>query len=646
MEDIRSWVDSRFPKVSNAGAYEVNVPCPFCGEDPSKRGRLYINIDPNMDPPGLFHCKLCDERGAWNKLRKHFGDPIITSNDEITYDSVRPKIFEEAVSFYYQCLADNDKPFEYLTEERFFEFQTIEKFRLGYACGGLKQHLSSKGFSLADMVRVGLVNDLGKDVLYNHIVLPIIVSGNVISLRGRSLTPNDQRKYVSLKNDKAYLFNSDVVWNKPEELIICEGEFDAITLTQLGFAAVGVPGSTTWQEAWNGYVEPDMVKRLFVCYDTDDPGRKGAEKLVDKLGGRPKIITLPEEGLDVNKWFIDGGTKEEFDGLLRSSSGGILISVREAFEAWKELEGNPNLRGMKFGIARLDEAIKPGLLPGQVMVTLAKTGAGKTISMLNFMHRMKKEQPEKTFLFFSLEQTRNEWFERARRIHKFYEPSASIKSTISFWENNFMMVDKNKVTPEELYACILQFEYEMGKKPDMISVDYLGYFANGFPGKSSYERTSRAIMEIKAIAKDVGIPFYVPHQVSRLNDPGQEPDLSSARDSGVIEETADFLLALWAPDQKQGQEVVDRTGVVSTKLLKSRHGGVNTRMDMLFTPKTLAMIPENDPLYYKAADEIRLVKIGDDLDTVVYRNLTGWDGTIVDEEVLKHMEELKRDGYM
>lgn len=641
--DVEEYLRSKGCEVKKASQFEINTQCFYCGEAGGKRGRLYINTDPSQDPYAQFHCKLCDRRGAYNALRKWFGDPILREGDmDVAADPVKRNVMRLAAEFYYENLASDENVYQYLREVRGLEFETIETHRLGYASGGLRKYLESKEISQTDMIESGLVKQNGTDFFKGHITIPYMVDGNVVSIRGKEIGG----KYLTPAGNKAYPYNIDVTRQNPDEVVICEGEFDCLIVEQMGYHTIGVPGANTWQDSWTDSLKD--VKRIYLCFDPDDAGRAGAEKLSTRLGGRAKIIELPEEspGNDVTDWVIQfGHTADEFSLLLGRSTGGLLITVREAYERWLEVEGNPDLVGLKFGMTKLDEAIKPGLLPGQVMVTLAKTGAGKTISMLNFFHRMKREQPDRKFLFVSLEQTSNEWFERARRIHKFYEPSAKILDTVSFWEQNFMMIDKNRVTEDELVNCIHQYIYEMGEKPDLVAIDYLGYFANGFKG-DKYAQVSAAIMACKAIGKEFQLPMYTPVQVSRLTDAGAEPELGAARDSGVIEETADFVFALWAADQKTGTDQADRTGEVDLKILKSRHGGVGTKVSMLFTPKTLAMIPQNDPLHYKAADEIRLVKVGDDLDTVVYRNLTGWEGTILTNEVKADIARLKSEGFM
>ena len=645
--DIRAYLESKGCHVKSAGAGEIHTACFWCGEDPSKRGRLYIATD--SEPPGQFHCKICDERGALQKIRKHFGDPVLKDSDGGEHYRQAPSarnVFRYAADFYHENLGEHEQAYTYLREVRGLTLDTIEGYKLGYASGGLREYLEGKDFTPDEMIQSGLVKQNGQDFLYAHITIPYYLDNNVVQVRGKEIGG----KYLTPPGQKSYPFNIDFA-DGAEEIVICEGEFDALVVQQLGFDAIGLPGAMGWQDAWTEMVAD--VKRKYICFDLDETGRKAAEKLSDKLPNA-KVVTLPtpaehegkeEFGLDISDWINDyGHTSDDFNLLLRESKGGLLISVREAYERWLEVEGNANLTGLKFGMTQLDEAIAPGLLPGQVMVTMAKTGAGKTISMLNFFHRMKREQPDRNFLFVSLEQTSNEWFERARRIHRFYEPSAHVDDTIDFWQNNFMMIDKNRVTEEELCACIEQYQYERGTL-DLVAIDYLGYFANGFRG-DKYAQVSAAIMACKAIGKEYKLPVYTPVQVSRMTDAGDEPELGAARDSGVIEETADFAMALWALDQKKGTEAGERTGDVALKVLKSRHGGVGTKVSMLFTPKTLAMIPENDMLHKVAANEIRLSRMGDDLDTVVYRNITGWDGTILTPEVLADIAALKADGIM
>ena len=626
MSDVLEYVQSKFPTVKQASANEVNVACPFCGEDPGKRGRLYINVDPSMDPPGLFHCKLCDERGAINKIRKHFGDPILTDDDS-DLKRLTPKvqqIIQFAAEYYHELLFEQEEAYDYLRFERGLSPETIKRFKLGWADGSLRGRLLDKGFDLGDCIRSGLLRSKGNDFLWEHITIPYRVNGSIVQVRGKAIGG----KYLTPPNSKARLFNSDTTYDA-DTVLVSEGEFDAMVLEQLGFNAVAAPGAGTWQDEWTGYL--DGAKRVYTVFDADEQGVKGAERVQTKLP-RARIVKIPEvwndaeDGkqaslADVSDLVVKHGkSKQDFDFWIVQAKGGMLVTVDEAYQEWLEIEGNPNLAGMKLGYEVVDTMIRPGLLPAQIMITLAKTGVGKTISMLNMFHRMTMEQPEKKILFVSLEQTRNEWFERARRIHRFYNLHGDNQSTLEWYRHRLMLVDKNRVSEEQLCSCIEQFEFDMGQKPDLVAVDYLGYWARSYKG-DPYERTSTAVHAMKAIAKEYRVPFYAPHQVSRIAEPGKEPDLNAARDSGVVEETADFVFVLWAPDQKKGMSRDEQSGEIQFKILKSRHGGVGSKMLLQFAPLCLTMIPKNDTLYQRAKNDHDYALRGLDFDEAIERHV-------------------------
>lgn len=257
---------------------------------------------------------------------------------------------------------------------------------------------------------------------------------------------------------------------------------------------------------------------------------------------------------------------------------------------------------------------------------------GKTLHLLNTMHQMRmvKGQENLKFLFVSLEQTRGEWFERARRIHRFYNINSTDQEALSWWRDNLLLIDKNRLTETELSSALDDYEYRMGAKPDVVMVDYLGYWARAFKGEA-YQRTSDAIMTLKAVAKERRVPIITPHQVSRIAKFGEEPDADAARDAGVIEETADFLFILWRPDALLGRSAEEKSGVVHMKIGKSRHGGSGVKLDYQFAPISLAMVPihhsSDARLLQRARNELRYERdYSDKWEQAVYRHRTGFEG--------------------
>lgn len=618
-ETVYEYLLSKGLNLKQGDDNNVHTSCWFCNEDEHKRGRLYINVDEDQEPLGLFMCHLCGETGAINKIRKHFGDPVLKDEEE----NYTPKsmLLDDAADFYFDCLADNEDAFGYLRHERGLEVETIQTFRLGYAGGGLIKYLKSKGYALPEMVQSGLVNDKGQEFFQNHITIPYIVAGRVVQIRGRSIG-DGQTKYMTPPGNKAMLFNTDSTWGA-DRIVICEGEFDAIVLDQLGYSAVGVAGAQSWKDSFADYMKD--AKTVFVVFDNDKAGVQGAEKVAKALDGKSRMVMMPDVEDDGNKnditeWIIKKGhTKEEFDQLLMGAGGGILVTPDEAFFEWTEVQG---MQGLQTGFPDIDVAIKPGILPGQVMIVLAKTNVGKTIMTLNMFYRMAILNPDLKIMFVSLEQTRGEWFERARRIYRFYNLNSTDADALNFWRDRLMIIDKNRVSEDELIGSIDEYELRMGQKPGLVAVDYLGYWARSYRGEA-YERTSAAIMSLKAIAKDRRVAMFTPHQVSRGADFGEEFDAGASRDSGVVEETGDFVMGLWSPDNRKGRDKSEYSGDIELKILKSRHGGKGTLQKMQFAPVSLAMVPSGDPKWSQAKDELAPARYAEDFETVIKRHRTG-----------------------
>jgi len=169
LEDIREYLESKGLQVKERGTDNLSTHCMFCDEDPSKAGRLYVNVDEAGDKYGVWFCFLCNAKGNINTIREHYGDPKIQI-DPITLES--NPIFEIAARYYEERLLENPIAYKYLNEERGLHDVTIRKARLGWADGGLCNHLIQKGFDADYIISTGLVNRFGEDFFHNQITFP------------------------------------------------------------------------------------------------------------------------------------------------------------------------------------------------------------------------------------------------------------------------------------------------------------------------------------------------------------------------------------------------------------------------------------------------------------------------------------------
>ncbi len=208
---------------------------------------------------GQYHCKKCDARGNLMTLMQHFGDKT-----EHKKRTSQPAIETIAKKCHRNLTLDVR---EYLTNERGLPDWAVESAQLGY----------------------------GEFYGHSWITIPIQAAGGVTALKLRKLPSDDanDNKYMWYPGQTATLFNGDALLaEKSEDVLICEGELDAIMALSHGLhtAVSSTAGAGTFKEEWLPYFK--YVKTVWICYDRDEQGEAGVERIVELFNRRCPDITV------------------------------------------------------------------------------------------------------------------------------------------------------------------------------------------------------------------------------------------------------------------------------------------------------------------------------------------------------------------
>ncbi len=564
--------------------------CPFCSDKARSGGHLYVNRE-----HGAWMCQRCGESGSFYSLQKRLGD-----EPEPYYKDLASKwdIWAKATALFQDAIIEKPEILKYL-RDRGLTARTIGKYKLGWAKKDFIDSMVAGGTSIRDLKNAGLMVEKDNKtypLFWDRIMIPYLQRDKIVTVRGKQINGNT----IQAKDTSIALFGADNLLGH-KEVYICEGEMDAMYLDQLGYPACAIPGAQSFQEHWKPWF--DGARRVFVCLDADEAGIQGAHKIKAHLGEKARIVDLPvprdEDTTDIGEYFMrDDHTKKDFDRMISEARGQRVFTYAQAIED-ASLQAKD---GIQLGMRELDYAIT-GLLPGQVVTVLAKTGAGKTAFISQVAHNLSMWQPmDKSTegpgvptLTLSLEQTKAEFATRLNRIGHLFNSGAD-EEEVGKWYGNFRINDENAVPPSDVRILVDEFIEEVGVPPKMLIVDYLGYWSRSFKGNSKYEQVTEAIMELKRIAKEYGVTVIAPHQVSRTGDRGRRLELDHARDSGAVEETSDFVLGLYRPHEARDDE--DETKATwrqraDTRLdiLKSRHGNVGKEVRMWWAPYSLALVP-------------------------------------------------------
>jgi len=263
-------------------------------------------------------------------------------------------------------------------------------------------------------------------------------------------------------------------------------------------------------------------------------------------------------------------------------------------------------RKIMLGFHKLDKHLR-GIAPGEVCELIARTGVGKTAFLLNVIKQVIVNQ-KIPVLFFSLEQPLAQVYERTVQIaaevdgwkvEKNYKQPEAAETMHMLSKQNYdklYIVEEDFLTYEELKEFIQIAEKEkIGSRPPLVCVDYLGRMKGG--GHTPYEITSELAKLLKVLAKELDIAILYLHQTSRLGKSGAEKiSLDMARDSGVTEEAADFIIGMWRPELNSEEAQERDYEEIVVAILKNRKGGIGQASYKFVKPYLKICEWENDAL--------------------------------------------------
>lgn len=375
--------------------------------------------------------------------------------------------------------------------------------------------------------------------------------------------------------------------------IVGEGETEAARLYGLvgtDAAILVLPaGAKTFKRGWAALVPRGAT--VYLAHDGDRAGDEGARTAAQVLGGR-SVRVRPPEGSDWCEW---EGDREAFGRLVREAAGRAVSRVRTYDEVLAEYaaeRSGPELEPIRLGFGSIDAEIR-GVSAGQVLGIAARTAVGKTF-LLESITAHALTRPETGVLELSLEMPGPEWAERALAIDADVAPeqveAAARSGTLGVLASDFLERRQNAVLADEslrladLPGTIADARARLRVPLRLLVVDYLGLL--DADGRDAYERASALGKGLKQLAKAEGVAVIVALQLSRAGGDGSGPvSLEMLRDSGVLEESLDFLLGCWRPgkaaDLDPG-ETLELRDTLRVAILKNRKGRDGRPVDLRF----------------------------------------------------------------
>jgi len=248
---------------------------------------------------GQHNCKKCGESGnilTLAKLLKERGDTYLAGELAKGKKPSNPR-FSTLVERCHKALPAEIR--SYLREKRGFTDEVIDQYKIGWL-----------NYIGTWWITFPIKDEEGKYRFFK--------------LRQDPKSGKEKRLYPS--GTEAQIYDYETLNSSAERIVITEGEGDRLLLVSKGIAAItNTAGAGTFKDNWLPLMPKD--KTYFIAYDSDDAGKRGAEKVASKLYNfgieNIYIISLPhrpwapEDKMDVTDYFMEPdihGNIEDFFG--------------------------------------------------------------------------------------------------------------------------------------------------------------------------------------------------------------------------------------------------------------------------------------------------------------------------------------------
>lgn len=175
------------------------------------------------------------------------------------------------------CRAPHGKVMDYLREARNIPAEVISAYRIG-----------ERG---------------------DEIIFPFLLPDGTLALAKSRLAEDGAKPKPTASDCEPVLFGWQAIGTAAREVVIAEGEIDALSWAAYGMPAMSVPfgggkgGKQNWIE--NEYDRLDRFERIYISTDMDKPGEEAADEIASRLGRhRCYRVSLPFK--DANDCLVNG----------------------------------------------------------------------------------------------------------------------------------------------------------------------------------------------------------------------------------------------------------------------------------------------------------------------------------------------------
>lgn len=372
------------------------------------------------------------------------------------------------------------------------------------------------------------------------------------------------------------------------ELLICEGQIDAMTWRQWGINAVSIPNGTgqSWIEyEWDNL---EAFTTIFISFDQDGKSAENLKGVISRLGKhRCRIVTI--QGKDANDALVAGKTKEDAQRWIAASEYATMPHVRSADYFTDKVvdrffSRDKAVEGFVTPITEHKSSTKNfRFREGELTLWTGTSGHGKS-TLLNLNTFFLCAVTQKPAFIVSLETAPTEAIYRqilgAGLAH---DNQSIVRQSVKFIGQWMIFYDRiGHVEKKELFDVMayVHARYGVGNivVDSMMRIDGL---------EENYPAQSQLMVELVTFARETGVHVHlVAHPRKSVGD--DSPRGQDVSGSGNIRNNTDNILSLWrnVDKERKREDGEDTEGMADAILTveKDRFDGSFRKFPLSYDP--------------------------------------------------------------
>lgn len=506
------------------------------------------------------------------------GLPLVRALDEIRnylgimqpqpYRDPRPQYIRPAKP---RCVSPVARVLDYLKEDRNIPRPVIEKYRVG-----------EDG---------------------NKIIFPFMLPDGTLAMAKAREAVDGAKPVPTAANCEAVLFGWQAISENERNLVLTEGEIDALSMAAYELPAMSVPfggggkGKQNWIE--NEFDRLERFERIYIATDMDEPGEQAAAEIAARLGRhRCYRVRLPRK--DANQCLVDGISIVEMTQCIIDAKSLDPEGLRRAGEFedkiinlfWPAREEHQGYSMPYSGVRG-----KLLLRPAEVTLWSGATGSGKSQLISDCVPQWIHEGSRVCVASFEMkpEWTLKRMVKQAGGVDR---PTVEyIKEILAFLDTGLLLYER--VGKSDVKTLLEIFDYARAKYGcDQFVIDSLMRLGIEADDYNAQEKAVFAMVDW-AIANNIHL-HVVAHSRKGDRDRGV-PEAEDVKGASEIGSNAFNIITIWrnrkiedcGGDPDLRPEITEEPGV-TINVAKQRNGDFEGKVKLFFNTKTYQYFSMSD----------------------------------------------------